>query len=148
LLDVMHILIADSDCRFHAYAYGNCFLHLWCYHPGIDCFAMVLDRCVRHHHCIYLCRHFLSCQCSGDEGKCFFKITISPSLTILISHRDLVWNLSSSCSVLIMCADAVLRSALYSHFSESLSGLTTIRAYGESERFLHQNQERTDVENR
>ncbi|KAG7444868.1 ABC transporter [Guyanagaster necrorhizus] len=44
--------------------------------------------------------------------------------------------------------DAVLRSSLYSHFSESLSGLATIRAYGESERFVKENEERIDVENR
>ena len=44
--------------------------------------------------------------------------------------------------------DAILRSSLYSHFSESLSGLATIRAYGESERFLKDNERRTDIENR
>ncbi|KAG6832807.1 hypothetical protein H0H92_009426 [Tricholoma furcatifolium] len=44
--------------------------------------------------------------------------------------------------------DAVLRSSLYSHFSESLSGLTTIRAYGESERFRLENEARVDIENR
>ena len=44
--------------------------------------------------------------------------------------------------------DAILRSSLYSHFSESLSGLATIRAYGESRRFLEDNQKRTDIENR
>ncbi|KAI0360140.1 P-loop containing nucleoside triphosphate hydrolase protein [Trametes cingulata] len=44
--------------------------------------------------------------------------------------------------------DAILRSSLYSHFSESLSGLATIRAYGESERFLQENRKRMDVENR
>lgn len=44
--------------------------------------------------------------------------------------------------------DAILRSSLYSHFSESLSGLATIRAYGEQERFLKDNQKRVDVENR
>ncbi|KAF8519129.1 ABC transporter [Hysterangium stoloniferum] len=44
--------------------------------------------------------------------------------------------------------DAILRSAMYSHFSESLSGLATIRAYGESERFLLENERRTDHENR
>ncbi|KAF5382133.1 hypothetical protein D9615_004305 [Tricholomella constricta] len=44
--------------------------------------------------------------------------------------------------------DAVLRSSLYSHFSESLSGLATIRAYGESERFRLDNETRVDVENR
>ncbi|KAH7925483.1 ABC transporter [Leucogyrophana mollusca] len=44
--------------------------------------------------------------------------------------------------------DAILRSSLYAHFSESLSGLTTIRAYGEVERFRLENQEFVDLENR
>ncbi|KAK7032834.1 oligomycin resistance ATP-dependent permease YOR1 [Favolaschia claudopus] len=44
--------------------------------------------------------------------------------------------------------DAILRSALYTHFSESLSGLATIRAYGVSERFLADNQRLMDTENR
>lgn len=44
--------------------------------------------------------------------------------------------------------DAVLRSSLYSHFSESLSGLATIRAYGEVERFRAENEKRIDIENR
>lgn len=44
--------------------------------------------------------------------------------------------------------DAVLRSTLYSHFSESLSGLATIRAYGESDRFLKDNETKVDIENR
>ncbi|TCD64284.1 hypothetical protein EIP91_004292 [Steccherinum ochraceum] len=44
--------------------------------------------------------------------------------------------------------DAILRSSLYSHFSESLSGLATIRAYGEMDRFIEENQKRVDVENR
>ncbi|KAG2110951.1 ABC transporter [Suillus discolor] len=44
--------------------------------------------------------------------------------------------------------DALLRSSLYSHFSESLSGLTTIRAYGEFDRFRLENIQLMDVENR
>lgn len=44
--------------------------------------------------------------------------------------------------------DAILRSSLYSHFSESLSGISTIRSYGESERFLTDNWRRMDIENR
>ncbi|KAG2040579.1 P-loop containing nucleoside triphosphate hydrolase protein [Suillus americanus] len=44
--------------------------------------------------------------------------------------------------------DALLRSSLYSHFAESLSGLTTIRAYGELDRFRMENIQLTDVENR
>ncbi|WRT65384.1 uncharacterized protein IL334_002327 [Kwoniella shivajii] len=44
--------------------------------------------------------------------------------------------------------DSMLRSLLYSHFSESLSGLATIRAYGETERFIHENAYYMDLENR
>ena len=44
--------------------------------------------------------------------------------------------------------DAILRSSLYSHFSESLSGLGTIRAYGEKDRFRKDNQKYIDIENR
>jgi ABC-type multidrug transport system fused ATPase/permease subunit len=44
--------------------------------------------------------------------------------------------------------DAILRSSLYSHFSESLVGLSTIRAYGETGRFFQENIHRVDVENR
>ncbi|KAF8318754.1 ABC protein [Clavulina sp. PMI_390] len=35
--------------------------------------------------------------------------------------------------------DGILRSALYSHFAESLSGIATIRAYGATSRFVHDN---------
>ncbi|GAA96149.1 uncharacterized protein L969DRAFT_91604 [Mixia osmundae IAM 14324] len=44
--------------------------------------------------------------------------------------------------------DNLLRSGLYAHFSESLAGLATIRAYAESDRFLKRNEELVDTENR
>ena len=44
--------------------------------------------------------------------------------------------------------EAILRSSLYSHFSESLSGIATIRAYNEEGRFLKENRDRMDYENR
>lgn len=43
--------------------------------------------------------------------------------------------------------DNILRSNLYSHFGESLSGLVTIRAYSEIPRFKAENQKRMDYEN-
>lgn len=45
-------------------------------------------------------------------------------------------------------SDAILRSSLYGHFSESLSGLATIRAYDEVDRFREENMKRMDIENR
>ncbi|TRM64251.1 P-loop containing nucleoside triphosphate hydrolase protein [Schizophyllum amplum] len=44
--------------------------------------------------------------------------------------------------------DNVLRSSVYAHFSESLSGLATIRAYGEADRFKADNEKRVNMENR
>jgi len=46
--------------------------------------------------------------------------------------------------------DSNLRSLLYSHFSESLSGpgLATIRAYQESKRFVADNEYYADLEDR
>lgn len=44
--------------------------------------------------------------------------------------------------------DNLLRSALYAHFSESLSGLATIRAYGVKDKFLRQSSYLVDLENR
>lgn len=44
--------------------------------------------------------------------------------------------------------DNVLRSFLYAWFGESLTGLSTIRAFGEKERFLRGNERYIDLENR
>jgi len=44
--------------------------------------------------------------------------------------------------------DSALRSLLYSHFAESLSGLATIRAYGETKRFIRDDHYFIDLENR
>ena len=44
--------------------------------------------------------------------------------------------------------DSILQSSLYAHFSESLTGLTTIRAYGETERFRKESEDQMNIENR
>ncbi|KAI0956120.1 hypothetical protein AcV7_006609 [Taiwanofungus camphoratus] len=44
--------------------------------------------------------------------------------------------------------DAMLRSILYAHFAESLSGLSTIRSYGEVHKFLRDNEYYIDLEDR
>lgn len=43
--------------------------------------------------------------------------------------------------------DGILRSFLYAHFSESLSGLATIRAYNATDRFITENGKHIDREN-
>ena len=42
----------------------------------------------------------------------------------------------------------MLRSILYAHFSETLTGLPTIRSYGEMKRFIDSNRYYVDLENR
>nr|GAT50189.1 ABC protein [Mycena chlorophos] len=44
--------------------------------------------------------------------------------------------------------DALLRSVLFAHFSESLTGLPTIRSYGALPRFLEQNKKYIDLDDR
>ncbi|KAF8927650.1 P-loop containing nucleoside triphosphate hydrolase protein [Dissophora ornata] len=44
--------------------------------------------------------------------------------------------------------DSILRSSLYAHFSETLSGMATIRAYRVQERFMERNAFFIDLENR
>ncbi|KAJ7642099.1 ABC protein [Roridomyces roridus] len=44
--------------------------------------------------------------------------------------------------------DAMLRGVLYAHLSESLTGLPTIRSYGEISRFIEDNKYYIDLENR
>lgn len=44
--------------------------------------------------------------------------------------------------------DALLRSALYAHFSETLTGLATLRAYKEADRFRDDHHRHLDIENR
>lgn len=41
--------------------------------------------------------------------------------------------------------DSVTRSPIYSHFGETVSGLSVIRAYGHQQRFLKQNESTMDI---
>ena len=44
--------------------------------------------------------------------------------------------------------ESVLRSPIYQQFGEALSGVVTIRAYGDQKRFIRDNQHRVDTQNR
>ena len=50
--------------------------------------------------------------------------------------------------LLIISLDGNLRSLLYGHFTESLSGLPTIRAYGSVDQFIRDNDYFIDLEDR
>jgi ABC-type multidrug transport system fused ATPase/permease subunit len=52
------------------------------------------------------------------------------------------------CSREIKRLDAISRSPLYSHFGETLTGLSSIRAYAEQDRFIKQNEFRINDNNR
>ncbi|KAL0954619.1 hypothetical protein HGRIS_003577 [Hohenbuehelia grisea] len=100
----------------------------------------------------------------GDSMRMFAGTMSSILGAIILISIILPWFLIGVCCIMIVYyyaasfyrasarelkrLDAVLRSSLYSHFSESLSGLATIRAYGESERFRKENEDRVDIENR
>ncbi|TYJ53514.1 hypothetical protein B9479_005845 [Cryptococcus floricola] len=66
-------------------------------------------------------------------------------VSLLYAHNAMFYRRSSREFKRI---DSILRSSLYSHFSESLSGVATIRSYGETDRFYRDNIHFMDTENR
>ncbi|KAF9120571.1 hypothetical protein BGW39_011263 [Mortierella sp. 14UC] len=74
----------------------------------------------------------------------YFLIPLVPML--IFYYYAAVYYRSSSRE--IKRIDSILRSSLYAHFSETLSGLATIRAYREQERFIGRNAYFIDLENR
>ncbi|KAJ7671586.1 ABC transporter [Mycena polygramma] len=100
----------------------------------------------------------------GEALRMFFATFANIIGAIILIAVILPWFLIAVVCILIMYVyfaafyrssareikrlDAILRSALYTHFSESLSGLATIRAYGVAERFRLDNQRLVDHENR
>ncbi|KAF9938627.1 hypothetical protein BGZ67_010647 [Mortierella alpina] len=74
----------------------------------------------------------------------YFLIPLVPML--LFYYYAAIYYRSSSRE--LKRIDSILRSSLYAHFSETLSGLATIRAYREQERFMGRNAYFIDLENR
>ncbi|ELU37127.1 ATP-binding cassette transporter protein YOR1 [Rhizoctonia solani AG-1 IA] len=72
--------------------------------------------------------------------------TISSAITSVVMITILEYYFASARELKRL--DSNLRSLLYSHFSESLTGLATIRAYGEVNHFLKDNTYYIDLENR
>ncbi|KAF9906392.1 hypothetical protein EC991_000722 [Linnemannia zychae] len=74
----------------------------------------------------------------------YFLIPLVPML--IFYYYAAIYYRSSSRE--IKRIDSILRSSLYAHFSETLSGMATIRAYREQERFIGRNAYFIDLENR
>ncbi|KAF9430894.1 hypothetical protein BGZ76_000670 [Entomortierella beljakovae] len=74
----------------------------------------------------------------------YFLIPLAPMLVFY--YYAAVYYRSSSRE--IKRIDSILRSSLYAHFAETLSGLATIRAYREQDRFIERNAYFVDLENR
>ncbi|RIB24070.1 P-loop containing nucleoside triphosphate hydrolase protein [Gigaspora rosea] len=74
----------------------------------------------------------------------WFIIPLVP-LTILYYFAGLFYRASNR---ELKRLDSVLRSSLYAHFSETLTGLPIIRTYREHKRFLRNNETFLDIENR
>ncbi|KAJ3403600.1 hypothetical protein HDV05_007743 [Chytridiales sp. JEL 0842] len=77
-------------------------------------------------------------------GSWPFLLAISPIVFIYKHIARLYLNASRELKRL----ESVSRSPLYSNFSETLNGVSTIRAYGQSDRFISQNQDKTDFNHR
>lgn len=120
---------------------------------GIDPDSVVLDSHIRHPLRLYLCSGILSCQRTRIEGLLSFVCIWSKTYDCGFSLSapwwfSFLWPDDWLDPNNFNLSDAILRSSLYTHFSESLSGLATIRVYKEIDRFQSENQKRVDVENR
>lgn len=74
----------------------------------------------------------------------FFGLPLIP-LMIIYGFVQLLYRRSSR---EVKRLESLGRSPLYAHFSETMSGLPTIRAYGEQPRFMQWNEELMDAANR
>ena len=70
----------------------------------------------------------------------YFLIAVVPILVVYIIVMNRFRNVSRESKRL----ESVARSPVYAHFSETLGGLSTIRAYGATDRFLGENEVKID----
>jgi ABC-type multidrug transport system fused ATPase/permease subunit len=74
----------------------------------------------------------------------WFLVAFFPIAWLYYRTQDFYRNASRE----IKRLDAISRSPLFAHFSETLTGLSTIRAYAEEDRFIQGNQNKIDHNNR
>ncbi|XP_031732915.1 ATP-binding cassette sub-family C member 2 [Anarrhichthys ocellatus] len=84
----------------------------------------------------------------GVLGTLFVICLATPFFTVIILPLALVYffvqRFYVATSRQLRRLDSVSRSPIYSHFGETVSGLSVIRAYGHQERFLKHNETTTD----
>ncbi|SCV04479.1 LAMI_0H16468g1_1 [Lachancea mirantina] len=69
-----------------------------------------------------------------------FSLIIIPLSSVYIFYQQYYLRTSRELRRL----DSVTRSPIYAHFQETLGGISTIRGYGQEDRFIHINQARVD----
>uniref|UniRef100_A0A3B4B9M5 ATP-binding cassette, sub-family C (CFTR/MRP), member 2 n=1 Tax=Periophthalmus magnuspinnatus TaxID=409849 RepID=A0A3B4B9M5_9GOBI len=81
----------------------------------------------------------------GVFGTIFVICLATPFFTIIIVPLAVIYYFFYvATSRQLRRLDSVSRSPIYSHFGETVSGLSVIRAYGHQERFLNQNEKTVD----
>uniref|UniRef100_A0A8B9NIX5 Uncharacterized protein n=1 Tax=Accipiter nisus TaxID=211598 RepID=A0A8B9NIX5_9AVES len=88
--------------------------------------------------------------CSSRSGDTLLMISLAtPFFALVIIPLSIfyyfVLRFYVSTSRQLRRLDSVTRSPIYSHFGETVSGLSVIRAFGHQERFLQQNESTMDI---
>ncbi|XP_060624168.2 ATP-binding cassette sub-family C member 2 [Anolis sagrei] len=93
-------------------------------------------------------RSWLNC-CLGIISTLLIICLATPYFAIIMVPLGLIYYFVQqfyvSTSRQLRRLDSVTRSPIYSHFSETVSGLSVIRAYGHQERFLQHNEKIVDI---
>ncbi|XP_042313753.1 ATP-binding cassette sub-family C member 2 isoform X2 [Sceloporus undulatus] len=93
-------------------------------------------------------RSWLNC-CLGIVSTLVIICIATPYFAIIMLPLGLIYYFVQqfyvSTSRQLRRLDSVTRSPIYSHFSETVSGLSVIRAYGHQERFLQHNEKIVDI---
>jgi ABC-type multidrug transport system fused ATPase/permease subunit len=93
---------------------------------------------------VYLCTRYTLTLCSHSLRHSYFLVPIA--LAIFLFYRTSSFYRHTSTT--FKRHDNVLRSSLYAWFGESLTGMSTIRAFKEQDRFREGNEKFLDLENR
>ncbi|KAH0623848.1 hypothetical protein JD844_007017 [Phrynosoma platyrhinos] len=93
-------------------------------------------------------RSWLNC-CLGIVSTLVIICLATPYFAIIMLPLGLIYYFVQqfyvSTSRQLRRLDSVTRSPIYSHFNETVSGLSVIRAYGHQERFLQHNEKIVDI---